>query len=85
MMRLRRLSCASPPVAHDLQTALAKTHRSYHALPKSIRRRGDKPAGAILGFANMLIRLYREEQPRAVLVAGTRLKRKPIATLIRRR
>jgi exodeoxyribonuclease III len=43
-------------------------HRSYHALPKSIRRKGDKPAGAILGFANLLLRLYREEQPRAVLV-----------------
>ena len=44
-------------------------HRSYHALPKTIMRRGDRPAGAILGFANMLLRLYREEQPRAVLVA----------------
>ena len=44
-------------------------HRSYHALPKSILRRGRKPAGAILGFANMMLRLYREEQPRAVLVA----------------
>ena len=43
-------------------------HRAYHALPKSIRRNGDKPAGAILGFANLLLRLYREEQPRAVLV-----------------
>ena len=43
-------------------------HRAYHALPKSIRRKGDKPAGAILGFANLLLRLYREEQPRAVLV-----------------
>jgi len=51
-------------------------HRSYHALPKSIRRRGDKPAGAILGFANMLIRLYREEQPRAVLVAWDTLEAK---------
>ena len=49
-------------------------HRSYHALPKSIRRRGDKPAGAILGFANMLLRLYREEQPRAVLVAWDTLE-----------
>ena len=49
-------------------------HRSYHALPKSIRRRGEKPAGAILGFANMLIRLYREEQPRAVLVAWDTLE-----------
>src|SRR5262249_45175202 len=44
-------------------------HRSYHALPKSILRRGRKPAGSILGFANLLLRLYREEQPRAVLVA----------------
>ena len=38
-------------------------------LPKTILRRGRKPAGAILGFANMLLRLYREERPRAVLVA----------------
>jgi exodeoxyribonuclease III len=43
-------------------------HRAYHALPKSIRRKGDRPAGAILGFANLLLRLYREEKPRAVLV-----------------
>jgi DNA polymerase-1 len=43
-------------------------HRSYHALPKTILRRGRKGAGAILGFANMLLRLYREERPRAVLV-----------------
>src|SRR5258705_5215985 len=43
-------------------------HRAYHALPKSIRRRGDKGGGAIVGFANFLLRLYTEEQPRAVLV-----------------
>jgi len=43
-------------------------HRSYHALPKSIRRRGGKGAGAIVGFANFLLRLYWEHQPRAVLV-----------------
>ena len=43
-------------------------HRSYHALPKSIQRRGNKPAGAIVGFANFLLRLYAQEQPRAVLV-----------------
>jgi DNA polymerase-1 len=49
-------------------------HRSYHALPKTILRRGRKPAGAILGFANMLLRLYREEQPRAVLVAWDTLE-----------
>jgi DNA polymerase I len=43
-------------------------HRAYHALPKSIRRRGNKGAGAILGFANFLLRLYEAEAPRAVLV-----------------
>jgi DNA polymerase-1 len=43
-------------------------HRSYHALPKSIRRTGGKGGGAIVGFANFLIRLYDSERPRAVLV-----------------
>jgi DNA polymerase I len=43
-------------------------HRSYHALPKTILRKGRKGAGAILGFANYLIRLYSTEQPRAVIV-----------------
>jgi DNA polymerase I len=43
-------------------------HRAYHALPKTIRRRGNKGAGAILGFANYLLRLYESEKPRAVLV-----------------
>jgi exodeoxyribonuclease III len=43
-------------------------HRSYHALPKTIRRSDGKAAGAILGFANFLLRLYADEQPRAVIV-----------------
>jgi DNA polymerase-1 len=43
-------------------------HRAYHALPKSIRRSGDKGGGAILGFANLLLRLFETELPRAVLV-----------------
>ena len=43
-------------------------HRSYHALPKTIRRAGDRGGGAIVGFANFLLRLYESEQPRAVLV-----------------
>jgi exodeoxyribonuclease III len=43
-------------------------HRAYHALPKTILRRGGRPAGAILGFANYLLKFYRAEQPRAVLV-----------------
>src|SRR5262249_59876043 len=37
-------------------------------LPKTILRRGGRPAGAILGFANFLLKFYRTEQPRAVLV-----------------
>ena len=45
------------------------THRSYHALPKTILRKGGKQAGAIVGFANFLLRLYEAERPRAVLVA----------------
>ncbi len=44
-------------------------HRAYHALPKTIRRAEGRPAGAIVGFANMLIRLWQAERPQAVLVA----------------
>jgi DNA polymerase-1 len=43
-------------------------HRAYHGLPKTIRRQGGRGGGAIVGFANFLIRLYETEQPRAVLV-----------------
>ncbi len=43
-------------------------HRAYHALPKSIRRRGGGAGNAILGFANLLLRLHDDAQPRAVLV-----------------
>ncbi|HEX8167841.1 MAG TPA: 5'-3' exonuclease [Beijerinckiaceae bacterium] len=43
-------------------------HRAYHALPKTIRRAGGRGAGAIVGFANVLVRLYRSEEPRAVFV-----------------
>lgn len=43
-------------------------HRAYHALPKTIQRAGGGGAGAIVGFANFLLRLYESERPRAVLV-----------------
>jgi DNA polymerase I len=43
-------------------------HRAHHALPKSIRRRGNMGGNAIVGFANFLLRLHEAEQPRAVLV-----------------
>jgi DNA polymerase-1 len=37
-------------------------------LPKNIATRDGRPAGAVLGFANFLLRVYRNELPRAVLV-----------------
>ena len=49
-------------------------HRAYHGLPKTIRRAGDKGGGAIVGFANFLLRLYEQEQPRAVVVAWDTLE-----------
>ncbi len=44
-------------------------HRAYHALPKSMRRQDGGPANALIGFTNMLLRLWRDERPRTVLVA----------------
>ena len=49
-------------------------HRAYHALPKTIRRRDGKDAGAIVGFANFLLRFYADEKPRAVLVGWDTLE-----------
>ena len=43
-------------------------HRAYHGLPKTIERVGGQPAGAIVGFANFLLRIVENERPRAVLV-----------------
>jgi len=37
-------------------------HRAYHAMPKTVR------LGCVVGFANMLVRLWQAEEPRAVLV-----------------
>ena len=47
-------------------------HRAYHGLPKTIKRAGGKPSGAIVGFTNLLTRLWESEQPRASSSAGTR-------------
>jgi DNA polymerase-1 len=44
-------------------------HRSYHALPKSMRRADGGPAGLLVGIGNLLVRLWEEESPRAVVVA----------------
>ena len=44
-------------------------HRAYHALPKTMRRADGGPGNALIGFTNMLLRLWQEERPRTVLVA----------------
>jgi len=49
-------------------------HRAYHALPKTIARKDGRPAGALVGFTNMLLRLWEAESPRAVLVAWDSLE-----------
>jgi DNA polymerase-1 len=79
----RRVSAAVPRNSPETRNALAAdptrrpllvidgdsfAHRSYHALPKTIRRRDGKGAGAIVGFANFLLRLYQAERPRALIV-----------------
>jgi len=43
-------------------------HRAYHALPKSMKSAGGTPSGALVGFANFMVRLWEAEQPRAVVV-----------------
>jgi DNA polymerase-1 len=44
-------------------------HRAYHALPKSMRRADGGPGNALIGFTNMLLRLWEGERPRTLLVA----------------
>ncbi len=43
-------------------------HRAYHGVPKSVLRAGGRGGGAIVGFANYLMRFYDAEAPRAVIV-----------------
>jgi DNA polymerase-1 len=49
-------------------------HRAYHGVPKTVRRKGGKGGGAILGFANFLIRFWEAERPRAILVGWDTLE-----------
>jgi 5'-3' exonuclease len=49
-------------------------HRAYHALPKTIKRAGGRPSGAIVGFTNFLTRLWDAEEPRAVVVGWDTLE-----------
>jgi DNA polymerase-1 len=57
----------------DLSTLLvidgdSLAHRAYHALPKSVR------LNAVVGFANMVSRLWEQERPDAVLVGWDTLE-----------
>src|SRR5690349_9862499 len=70
-MSSARERCTSPSEAKRPLLVIdgdSFAHRAYHALPKSIRRAGGRGAGAIVGFANFLLRLFESERPRAVLV-----------------
>ena len=43
-------------------------HRAYHGIPGSVRRANGRPGNALVGFTNMLLRLWEAERPRAVVV-----------------
>jgi DNA polymerase-1 len=43
-------------------------HRAYHALPSSIKDGAGNQANMIVGFANMLARVWEAEEPRTVFV-----------------
>ena len=49
-------------------------HRAYHSVPKTVRRAGGKAGNAIVGFANLMIRLLEAEQPRAGVVGRGTLR-----------
>ena len=59
------MSTAAPLLAVDGDSF---AHRAYHALPSSIRRAEGRPGNMLVGFANMIVRLWEAEQPWGVLV-----------------
>jgi DNA polymerase-1 len=44
-------------------------HRAYHSMPKSLRSPEGRPINAIVGWTNMLVFLWEQEQPRAIFTA----------------
>lgn len=44
-------------------------HRAYHSTPKSVTGAGGAPINAVVGFVNMLVNVWQNEQPRGVFVA----------------
>ena len=59
------MSSTAPLLAVDGDSL---AHRAYHGLPKSIR------LNAVVGFTNMLVRLWDELRPRAVMVGWDTLE-----------
>jgi DNA polymerase-1 len=49
-------------------------HRAYHALPKSIKRVGGRPANLLIGLTDMISGLWQAERPRAVVVGWDSLE-----------
>jgi DNA polymerase-1 len=44
-------------------------HRAYHSMPKSLASADGRPINAIVGWTNMLVTLWENEQPRSIYVA----------------
>lgn len=44
-------------------------HRAYHSTPKTVKAEDGRPINAIVGFVNMLVAVWRAEEPRAIFVA----------------
>jgi 5'-3' exonuclease len=49
-------------------------HRAYHGLPKTIVSARGRPAGALSGFANFVVRLWQSEAPRTIVVGWDTLE-----------
>src|SRR3989442_13468596 len=63
-----------PPLPLVVVDGDSLAHRAYHGLLKTIVRAEGRPSGAIVGFTNMLVRLWEAESPRAVLVGWDTLE-----------
>jgi DNA polymerase-1 len=44
-------------------------HRAYHSMPKSLKSPGGRPINAVVGWTNMLLTVWENEQPRSIYVA----------------
>src|SRR6185437_16434007 len=63
--RARRVTVSATLLAIDGDSF---AHRAYHSMPKSVR------LNAVVGFGNMVSRLWEQEQPDAVLVGWDTLE-----------